>query len=250
MSRTRIDSAHLACFPLFHRLGDATLDTILAASRSLFVAPRHVITSAGEPAPAVLVVLSGRVQLATEDQTGVRSTLGVLGPGTVIGDAALLDPGGYAIEAGAFAVTATALEDVLYLAIDAGVFRDLMATDARFAGNVARVLARRLRMMVVRDAWLATLELPARLARFIAWLADNEAGRAGNTETELTLRISQEKLGELVGATRESVNKHLRDWARNGIAEHVGGRIRIRNLAGLHALAARSLELVPIRDNL
>jgi CRP/FNR family transcriptional regulator, cyclic AMP receptor protein len=125
MSRTRIDSAHLACFPLFHRLGDATLDAILAASRSLFVAPRHVITSAGEPAPAVLVVLSGRVQLATEDQTGVRSTLGVLGPGTVIGDAALLDPGGYAIEAGAFAVTVTALEDVLYLAIDAGVFRAL-----------------------------------------------------------------------------------------------------------------------------
>lgn len=250
MSRPRIDSARLASLPLFHQLGDAALDAIVAASRLLFVAPRHVLTSAGEPAPAVLVVLSGRVQLATEDDAGLRSTLGVLGPGAVVGDAALLDPGGYAIEAGAFAVTATALEDVLYLAIDANMFRHLMAADVQFAGNVARVLARRLRMMVVRDAWLTTLELPARLARFIAWLADNEAARAGDTETELTLRISQEKLGELVGATRESVNKHLRDWARSGIAEHVGGRIRIRDLAGLHALAARSPELVAIRQNL
>jgi len=246
--RPGIDKARLAALPLFDQLDGATLDAVLAASRPLFVEARHVLTSTGDPVPMVLVVVSGRVQIATESSTGDRSLLGVLGAGTVIGDAALLDPGGYAIEGGRFAVTVTAVEDVLYLAIDARAFRRLLDTDVRFAGNVARVLARRLRMMIVRDAWLATLDLPVRLARFITWLADNEAGR-GAGDAELSLRISQDSLGKLVGATRESINKHLRDWARRGIVEYVAGRIRILDLAALRALAARSIETLPIREN-
>lgn len=227
----------LTALPVFQHVGDGVVDVVLAGARSIFVEPRHVLTSAG--AQAVLLVISGRVQLATVTDTGDRSIYGVLGPGTLIGDAALLDEdaprpidGG-----GAFAATVTALEDCLYLAIESRVFRHLMATDVRFAGNVARALARALRMMIVRDAWVTTLELPVRLARFIAWLADRE-GVAGDC-AELTLRISQESLGELVAATRESVNKHLREWSRLGVVEHVGGHLRILDIARLRAIGER-----------
>src|SRR5262249_10597493 len=152
--------------------------------------------------------------------------------GTPFGEAALLLDEDAASGAGpTFAVTATALEDCLYLVLDVRAFRHLMTTHARFANNIARRLARELRLMVLRDACLTTLELPARLARFILYLAEQEGLRPSAAgAAEISLRISQESLGELVAATRESINKHLRDWSRLGIVEHVGGRLRILDL--------------------
>lgn len=233
--RGGITRERLAGLPLFQHLDDAALDAVLAGSRTVFVEARHVLVSSGAAVVGVLVVISGRVQAATVTEAGDRSILGVLGPGTPIGEAALLDEDGPASAGGTFSVTVTALEDCLYLVIDARVFRHLMATHVRFAGNVARALARRLRMMVVRDAYLTTLELPVRLARFILWLADQEGVRTG---ARLSLRISQEGLGEMVAATRESVNKHLRDWSRLGVVEHVSGHLRILDLERLRELAA------------
>ncbi|HEX3481013.1 MAG TPA: Crp/Fnr family transcriptional regulator [Kofleriaceae bacterium] len=244
--RATIDRGRLTQVALFQGLDDRTLDAVLAGSRTMFVEPRHVLTSSGTRVVAVLVVLQGIVQIATVTETGERSILGVQGPGALIGDAAVLDQDGFAIEAGASAVTVTALEDCLYLAIDARVFRHLVDTDVQFAANVARGLARRLRMMIVRDAWLTTLELPIRLARFITWLADREGmHEEAQGEVALAVRLSQESLGDMVGATRESINKHLRDWSRLGIVEHVAGKLRILDLARLRAIAAQAIEMLP-----
>lgn len=240
--RAGVSRERLAGLPLFQGLDEATLEGILAGSRSVFVEPREVIVSAGAPVVGVVVVISGRVQIAAETEAGERSILAVLGPGTPVGEAALLEDEVPAVGVGTFSVTVTALEDCLYLVLDARVFRHLMATHVGFAGNVARVLARRLRMMVLRDAYVTTLELPVRLARFVLWLAEQEGARCGSVD--LSLRISQESLGALVAATRESVNKHLRDWSRLGIAEHVGGHLRILDRERLRgfAEAAPALE--------
>jgi CRP-like cAMP-binding protein len=233
--RGGITRERLAGLALFRDLDEATLEAILAGSRSIFVETRGVLASAGAEVAGVIVVISGRVQLAAETEAGERSILGILGPGTPIGEAALLEEDGAAAGGPAFSVTATAVEDCLCLVIDARVFRHLMETRVRFAAAVARVLAHRIRMLVARDACVTTLDLPLRLARFVLWLAEQEGARAGG---ELSLRISQEALGELVAATRESVNKHLRDWARLGVVEHVAGRLRIVDLERLRAMAA------------
>jgi CRP-like cAMP-binding protein len=244
VSAVRLDRQRLRPLLLFQGLDDATLDRLLAGSRTELFETRQVLVDSGVSVAAVVVVLTGRVELATVTAGGDQVVFGPLGAGAVIGDAALLDEGAFALEAGTFAVTVTALEDSLALSIDAATFRDTMEHDLRFACNVARVLARRLRMMVVRDAWMTMLDVPVRLARFITWLADTEGIRdiTDGGPAQLRTRLSQEQLGETIGVTRETINKHLREWTRQGVLKHVGGRFWIQDLEQLRRLAQLQRE--------
>jgi CRP/FNR family transcriptional regulator, cyclic AMP receptor protein len=239
VSPVKLDRQWLRPLPLFQGLDDATLDRLLAGSRTELFETRQVLAHSGSSVAAVVVVLTGRVELATVTTGGDHVVFGPLGAGAVIGDAALLDEGAFALDAGTFAVTATALEDSLALSLDAAAFRATMERDLRFACNVARVLARRLRMMVVRDAWMTMLDVPVRLARFITWLADTEGIREHGDRgpAQLRTRLSQEQLGETIGVTRETINKHLREWTRQGVLKHVGGRIWIQDLERLRRFA-------------
>ncbi len=244
MSPVKLDRQRLRPLPLFQGLDDATLDRLLAGSRTELFEARQVLADSGASVTAVVVLLTGRVEVATVTAGGDHVVFGPLGAGAVIGHAALLDEGAFALESGSFAVTATALEDCLALSIDAAVFRATMERDVRFACNVARVLARRLRMMIVRDAWMTMLDVPVRLARFITWLADTEGVReiGSRGPAQLTTRLSQERLGEAIGVTRETINKYLREWTRQGVLKHVGGRISILDLERLRRLAELSRE--------
>ncbi|HEY6259743.1 MAG TPA: helix-turn-helix domain-containing protein, partial [Xanthobacteraceae bacterium] len=56
----------------------------------------------------------------------------------------------------------------------------------------------------------------------------------------ISLRISQEELGRLIGATREMVNKCLRDWAKRRIVRHGRGLLVITNAPFLEAIAGTS----------
>jgi CRP-like cAMP-binding protein len=241
-----VSKSLLSPLPIFQGLDDATLEALAADIRSHFVEARQVIAHKGDSVSAVIIVARGRVQIATVTKDGDCSVLGFLGPGALIGDAAVLDQGGVFLDDGAFAVSATAQEDCLFLAIDRSVFLQHMESNVRLACNVARALARRLRMMIVRDAWLTSLDVPSRLARFILWLAGQE-GVCDGGQAQLGLRVPQEQLGALIGATRESVNKHLRDWSRLGIVEHAGGRIMILDLPRLRAISEQSLEALSLR---
>jgi CRP-like cAMP-binding protein len=237
-----IDRQLVKSLPVFRGLDDAGLDAVLANARSQFVEARGVLGQSGATVEAVLIIVSGRIKIETVMPDGEGTVLGILGPGSLIGDAAILvDGDGFALPQDSWAVTSVAQEDCLVLIIDKADFRAHMASNVRFACNVASSLAKRLRMMIVRDTWMTALAVPARLARIIVWLADQE-GMAGGAQARLNLRIAQEQLGAMIGATRESVNKYLRDWARRGLLEHVGGHITILDVDGLRALGEATAE--------
>ena len=64
-----------------------------------------------------------------------------------------------------------------------------------------------------------------------------EENGEGQTSTKpVGVKISQRALGELVGGSRESVNKHLQDWKRSGFIAIEKGSIVIRNLDALAEL--------------
>jgi hypothetical protein len=53
----------------------------------------------------------------------------------------------------------------------------------------------------------------------------------------LAIKLSQQELGDLVGATRESVNKHLSDWTRQGFLQMQNGRLVIADMDSVRRLA-------------
>jgi CRP-like cAMP-binding protein len=68
------------------------------------------------------------------------------------------------------------------------------------------------------------LPLPARLARRLIALGEDFGA---------DLRVSQEELAVFIGATRESVNRQLQEWKRQGLVELGRNRIRLVDRSGL-----------------
>jgi CRP/FNR family transcriptional regulator len=52
--------------------------------------------------------------------------------------------------------------------------------------------------------------------------------------------LSQQELGDLIGATRESVNKHIRDWTRNGVVRQERDYLEVFDLDALRAIAEQN----------
>lgn len=213
--------------PVFRGVDSAHMAQIEAATQRRTVESRRWIAARDEPVTGVVLLLRGMVELSFTGPDGASSTLGIVGPGLIGGDAALLDhcaPSAPAGEIGAWGVTVIAATDCIYLWIDGACFMRVMQESAPLAFNVACTLARRLRMMFRRNEWISTLSAPARLARFLVWL-DQQREAAQASELPLT----QEQLGQLIGVSRETVNKHVRRWTLAGWIAPRGRGLEIRD---------------------
>ncbi len=215
--------------PLFARLGDSEIDAILAHATVARHAEGDQIFAKGDPGNSMMAVLKGRVMISAPSPDGRQVVLTVMRDGEVFGEIALLDGKERTADA-------TAMTDCELLVVPR---RSLLA-----------LLERRPDLCI---------ELVDRIVRAIA--ADQRAGRgsglprprsadrqgpgparrgerrqAASPTGPVGVKISQRALGELVGGSRESVNKHLQDWKRSGIIAIEKGAIVIRDLAALAAL--------------
>ena len=96
---------------------------------------------------------------------------------------------------------------------------------------MVEVLCERLRRTTVQITEVALLELPVRLAKTLLRLTGT------GIETATPINLSQRELGNIVGATRESVNKCMREWQQSNTIRIDGHLIRILNRANLHTIA-------------
>jgi CRP-like cAMP-binding protein len=176
-----------------------------------------------------MALLTGTVRISAPSQDGKEIILGLMQPGEFFGELALLD--GKERSADARAMTACTLailnrRDVLrFLENHAGAWQSMVD-----------VLCERLRRTTVQITEVALLELPVRLAKALLRLAGagDDAVATGVTHP---VNLSQRELGNIVGATRESVNKCMREWHRSGAIRIDGTAITITDPAVLQAVA-------------
>jgi CRP-like cAMP-binding protein len=116
---------------------------------------------------------------------------------------------------------------------------ELLGNSPGIAVKLLYVLAQRLRRLSQRSEDAAFLDVPSRLARSLLDLATRfgERARPPLRGISITLKLSQQELGDLVGATRESVNKHLNDWTRQGLLKVHSGRMLISDVDAVRRLA-------------
>jgi CRP-like cAMP-binding protein len=193
---------------------------------------RSVVVSQGEPANALFAIMRGRLKVAASAPDGRDTVLGIMGEGEVFGEVALLD-------GGTRSATCTAIEPCELLAIDRHQFLELLEQSPGIAVKLLQVLSGRLRRLSQRSEDAAFLDVPSRLARSLLDLATRFGERPRGTTSGIliALKLSQQELGDLVGATRESVNKHLKEWARQGLLEIDSGRMTISDIEGVRRLA-------------
>ena len=212
-------AATLARIPLFEDLGPAEREQLASQFRPRAFRKGETICLRGDPGESFYVIESGRVKISLASPDGKEMILNLLGPGDFLGDLALLD--GAPRSADAVAVDPSRLQ-LLHRAD----FRAFLEAHPTVMFALLAFLTRRLRhnAEIIEDA--AFLDIPARLARVLLQLATD--GKQELDDTSLvTPRLTQAELAGMVGATRESVNRWLRFYERQGIIRPDHGRIAL-----------------------
>jgi CRP/FNR family cyclic AMP-dependent transcriptional regulator len=224
----------LAKVPLFAGLAPRELEALAAVTRSIALAPREELFHKGDAGTHVYAVAEGTLKVVTTSESGDDVAFNVVAAGEVIGEIAALCQ----VERTASVVALSACE---LLAIDR---RDLFAflrAHPEASLELMVVLARRVRSLseLVEDTLF--LNLPIRLAKkLVAYAGSHGEGVAGGVR--IGIKLSQEEWGDLVGATRESINKQMRAWVDQGTIRVDRGFVVILRMDALEELASSSSD--------
>jgi len=220
--------------PLFESLAEGDLEAIASVAVSRSIKAREELFHQGDEGSQIYVVTKGQLKVVTTSSAGDDLIFTLLDPGEVIGEVALLANRPRT-------ATITAIENSELIVIDRRDFQQLLRTRPEVAFELLTVLARRLARVseFVEDTQF--LNLPVRLAKKLIDFA-NVHGKSGTGSSGHSLlidvKLSQEEWGDLVGTTRESVNKQFRAWSGDGLISLEAGKVVIHKLDEIEKLAA------------
>ncbi|MBX6323513.1 MAG: Crp/Fnr family transcriptional regulator [Rhodospirillaceae bacterium] len=179
---------------------------------------------------SLYAVISGLVRIAVSGRGGRELIIGLFEPGDVFGEIALLD--GLPRTA-----SAQAEQDTTVLVIHRAPFTALIAEEPALARHLIELLCERLRDSTEHLGEYAFLSVRCRLAKKLRALAIAH-GRYEADGVRIALRLSQTDIGQMLGVTREAVNKQLKGWCRQGVLSLERGTILVRDMAALAAAAS------------
>lgn len=210
---------------LFARLSDAETNAVLAHARTARYKAGDQIVGKGDPGDSMMAVLSGSVSADAPSLDGRQVVLSVLHVGDVFGEIAMLDGKERSSDV-------TALTDCEILIVPRRSLWSLIERRPDLCIDLLLVLCDRLRHTTEQVEDLAFLHLESRMAKVLLRMVE-ESGASRSGAEPAAVRISQRALGELVGGSRESVNKHLNAWKDLGIVAIEKGAIVIRDIDAL-----------------
>lgn len=204
------DEAIVRRAPLFTALDDAAASSLRATMDTVRLPKGATLFSEGDEGHHLYVVVEGKLKLGTSSGDGRENLLSILGPGEMFGELSLFD-------AGPRTATATAVTDVRLLSLGHDQVIPWVTRHPQVALDLLERLAQRLRRTneVVGD--LVFSDVPGRVAKALMDLGDR-FGKETSEGLYVHHDLTQEELAQLVGASRETVNKALADFAsRNWI---------------------------------
>lgn len=168
----------------------------------------ETVFTESEQGDTLYIVLAGKVKIGRRAKDGRENMLSVMGPSDMFGELSLFDPGPRT-------ATATVVTDARLASLAHAQLKPWITDRPEIAEQLLRVLARRLRRTNDSLADLIFTDVPGRVAKQLLALSE----RFGTEEAD-GLRVhhdlTQEELAQLVGASRETVNKALADFASRG----------------------------------
>jgi CRP/FNR family transcriptional regulator, cyclic AMP receptor protein len=168
----------------------------------------QVIFHEGEPGDSLYIVLAGKIKLGRRSADGRENLVAVMGPSDQFGELSVFDPGPRT-------ATAQAVTEARLARMSKDALRSWIATRPQIAEQLLRVIARRLRRTNNMLADLIFTDVPGRVAKSLLQLA-RQFGSQESGLLRVTHDLTQEEIAQLVGASRETVNKALADFAHRG----------------------------------
>ncbi len=162
----------------------------------------------GDAGDSLYIIAEGKIKLGRTSKDARENLIAILGPGELFGELSLFDPEPRTM-------TATAVAETQLLALTNDALSTALAEQPAMAKALLAALAKRLRRTNQHLADLVFTDVPGRVAKALLELS----GRFGRQVDEGILvahDLTQEELAQLVGASRETVNKALADFVGRG----------------------------------
>ncbi len=194
--------------PLFSALDDEAASALRASMSQTRVRRGQVIFREGDSGDRLYVVTEGKVKLGRTSSDGRENLLAILGPGQMFGELSLFDPGPRS-------ATATAVTDVTMEELSHAELLRWLTGRPDVARGLLSQLAARLRRANDVVADLVFSDVPGRVAKALLDLSVR-FGRTADDGVHVHHDLTQEELAQLVGASRETVNKALADFTARG----------------------------------
>ena len=194
--------------PLFEGLDEESARALRRQMTEVKLSRGEHLFLEGDQGDRLYVVLDGKIKLTRAATDGRESLWSVLGPGEMFGELSLFDPRPRTS-------TASAVTDATVAALGDEALRPWLMDRPDVSMHMLRALARRLRRANDVTADLVFTDVPGRVAKNLLDLADR-FGERDNAGLHVHHDLTQEELAQLVGASRETVNKALAYFAARG----------------------------------
>src|SRR5712671_4987632 len=211
--------------PIFCDLDPEAFDQLSRYAKHSTLKRGATIVSKGDPGNSLIAVISGTVKISVTSPDGRSAILNLIGPGEIFGEVALLD-------GRARTADATANTNCEIYVIDRRDFIPFVRSQPALAMKLIELLCERLRWTSDQVEEVILQNLPGRLASALLRLTEkHKLAPAGRS-----IAITQQEISEMVGMTRESINKQLRAWAARNWVRLEHGAIVVLDARSLQAI--------------
>jgi CRP/FNR family cyclic AMP-dependent transcriptional regulator len=210
--------------PLFSDLSEAELARFADVTREREYPKNSVILFEDDPGDALYIVSSGQVKVVLIGEDGREVILSVLGDGDFFGEMSLIDDEPRSAHV-------IAMRDSQLLVLRRDDFQAQLVAQPKIGLKLLRVLVQRLRRADEKIGGLVLLDVNGRVARLLLDMADEGGG------PRITRRLTHHTIAQMIGSSRETVSRAMRELVDRGLIEVTRREISIRNREGLATLA-------------
>jgi CRP-like cAMP-binding protein len=211
---------------LLSGLSEAELAAIAALAQRKRYEHHEVVVQMSDPGGELFVIISGHLKVVSGGADGRDTALGIMGPGEVFGEVSLLD-------GGPRSATVQTIDNCELLVIRRDPFLRFLESSPKTAIALLRVLTTYLRRLTERSEDIAFLRVGDRLAKRLVGLAEKYGEKRADGSVRICFKLSQQEIGELVSATRESANKQIKAWEQAGLLSQQSGHIVVHDMERL-----------------
>lgn len=217
----------LKAIPLFQTLSEGDLSALAGLLRERRYPRGSIVLAQGDPGDALFLIAEGQAKVAVLAEDGREVILSVLGPGGVFGEMSLLDDEPRSAHV-------IAMTDAVLLQLRREDFRSRLRASPELAIALLAELSRRLRRADETIAGLALLDVNGRIATLLLDLAREEGG------LRISRKLTHATIGQMVGASRETVSRTMRNLVVRGVISVTRREILLRDPAQLRLAAQRT----------
>jgi CRP-like cAMP-binding protein len=200
---------------------------LLALARRRRFARNEVIFHEGDPGDTLHLVAKGHIAVRVTTPLGDVATVRVLKAGDFFGELAIISPGPRN-------ATAVALDAVETRAVHRDQFDALRARDPAIDRVIIEALVTEVRRLAVQLVDALYIPVEKRIWRRVVDLA---AIFANSDRSAVSIPLTQEELAQVVGATRPTINRTLKEGEDAGVVRLARGRVEVLDRAAVARLA-------------